>query len=98
MKRNLTDADVQAIVLALKESINVKALENIQELEPHECRFSEISVHDLWHSIEFFKNINEAKKRTSSLIWKTIVVCGVTGFLAFLWWAVVAKINQAAGG
>jgi hypothetical protein len=81
----LTDDDIKKLVDALKT-------------EGHVCRFSDIDPSDLRHSVEFFKNVNEAMNDTRNIIRKTLIVLFIGGLVSLVSFGVWEKIKHLKGG
>lgn len=65
-KRNLTDADIEALVDVLERR------------QGHTCRFSNIKAQDLESTVEFCQNFNRILGKTGETAWNTAVRIIVT--------------------
>jgi hypothetical protein len=83
--RSLTDADIEAIAAA------------VIRLQPHSCRFIEISREDLEASVRFHRTVNELMSETGSTIRKTLIVAGIGGLISLLVIGLYAKIRHEMG-
>lgn len=84
-ERNLTDADVLAIV---------------EKLNGHKCRFDKVSLEDMddfREAAKFYKHFNEIMSETGSTVRKTIVVIGVGGLVTVIGLGVIYKVKQVLG-
>ena len=80
--RNLTNGDIEEIVLQLNQARHL------------DCRFENISTDDLEEAIQFYKNFNKFMSESSSTIWKAILVIGVGGVLGLIVLGIYAKIRE----
>lgn len=83
--RNLTDADVRAIVKALREDTD------------HICRFGDLDPKVLTAAMQFYENFNSVFGESGKIIWRTVLTCGVAGFIVIIGMGVVAKIKEVSG-
>lgn len=81
-ERNLTEADIDALV------------KKINEVKHLDCRFDKIDSADLEEAVEFYKNFNKLMAESGSTIWKTLLVLGVGGVVSLLLLGVYSKIRQ----
>ena len=81
-ERNLTEADIDALV------------KKINEVKHLDCRFDKIDSADLEEAVEFYKNFNKLMAESGSTIWKTLLVLGVGGVASLLLLGVYSKIRQ----
>ena len=83
--RSLTDADIEAIAIA------------VARLQPHSCRFNSIDREDLEASVRFHNTVNELMSETGSTVRKTLIVAGIGGLISLLILGVYARIKQEMG-
>ncbi len=83
--RNLTEADIRDIVEALREDTN------------HICRFGDLDPKILAEAMQFYQNFNAVFGESGKIIWRTVLTCGVGGFIIIVGMGIVAKIKEIAG-
>lgn len=68
MHRNLTDADVDAIAVAISKAMN-----------PHECSFSEDDRHDMRSLLEIYRDTTGAVRKwlIRLAVWGLLLLAGV---------------------
>ena len=81
-ERNLTEADIEALV------------KKINEVKHLDCRFDKIASTDLEEAVEFYKNFDKLMAESGNTIWKTILVLGVGGVASLFLLGVYSKIKQ----
>jgi hypothetical protein len=81
-ERNLTEADIDALV------------KKINEVKHLDCRFDRIASTDLEEAVEFYKNFNKLMTESGNTIWKTVLVLGVGGVASLILLGVYSKIRQ----
>lgn len=86
MSRKLSDADVEAIAIAISRQ------------PAHACRFAEIEARDLNASILFYKHFVKIIEESGSTFRKTLLVLIITGAVSLSGWGVVAKLKQIVPG
>ena len=84
-RRNLTDADIHALVTALREDSH------------HVCRFGDLDPKIVAEAMRFYQNFNSVFGESGKIIWRTVLACGVGGFIVIIGMGVVAKIREIAG-
>lgn len=80
-ERNLTEADIDALV------------KKINEVKHLDCRFHGISNSDLEEAVEFYKNFNKLMADSGNTIWKTVLVLGVGGLCSLILLGIYSKIK-----
>lgn len=83
--RNFTDADIEALAVALSRA------------QRHVCRYENISEEDMEAAIRFHQHINALMSETGSTIRKTVIVAGVTGLIALLILGIYSKLKTELG-
>ena len=81
-ERNLTEADIDALV------------KKINEVKHLDCRFDKIASADLEEAVEFYKNFNKLMAESGNTIWKTVLVLGVGGVASLILLGIYSKIKQ----
>lgn len=83
--RNLTEADIDALVTALRNDT------------AHICRFGDLDPKIMAEAMQFYQNFNAVFGESGKIIWRTVLTCGVGGFIIIVGMGVVAKIKEIAG-
>lgn len=81
-ERNLTEADIEALV------------KKINEVKHLDCRFDKVASTDLEEAVEFYKNFNKLMAESGNTIWKTVLVLGVGGLCSLILLGIYSKIKQ----
>ena len=84
-RRRLSDDDIEAIIVA------------IEKRQEHVCRYN-VTPDQLQSVVRFVGHIDSLLSETGSTIRKTIIVAGISGFIALLGIGAYAKIKQIIGG
>jgi len=87
-ERNITEADVDAIVAKMGEGT------------AHHCRFIKLSseeIEEFREAAKFYKHYNQVMGETGATVRKTIIVMGVGGTASLIAWGAVTKAKQLLG-
>lgn len=80
--RNLTNEDIEEIVLQLNQARHL------------DCRFDNITTEDLEEAVKFYKNFNKFISESNTTIWKAFLVLGVGGVFGLVILGIYAKIRE----
>jgi len=81
-KRNLTDEDIQELLIAFEK-----------HPRPHMCRFEGVTEEDFYESVKFFKYLNEILTSGRNIIAKTILVLLITFLFGLLGSGIITKLK-----
>lgn len=87
-QRTLTDADVSALISAIAAH---------DTLFHKSCRFRELDPEILGEAAEFYRKFNSMLDESGKIIWKTVLVAGVSGLILIIGLGFVSKIKEVTG-
>ena len=61
------------------------------------CRFGDLDPKIMAEAMRFYQNFNAVFGDSGKIIWRTVLACGVGGFIVIIGMGVVAKIKEIAG-